>query len=117
MELSANRRYLWVTFRFARHVGIIDMTSHKLIDTIEVGRSPWFVFREPCARIRAQSGLNPLSFYLQHLAIQEALDDPRIDHATRQRHLGAADAFIRRCRAAVLPSMPCRQEEPEDEWP
>jgi sterol desaturase/sphingolipid hydroxylase (fatty acid hydroxylase superfamily) len=32
---------------------------------------------------------------LQHLAIQEALDDPRIHHATRQRHLGATDAVIR----------------------
>jgi DNA-binding beta-propeller fold protein YncE len=50
MELSADRRYLWVTFRFARHVGIIDMTTHKLIDTIEVGRSPhglYFANRAP----------------------------------------------------------------------
>jgi YVTN family beta-propeller protein len=40
MELSADHRYLWVTFRFAKHVGVIDMTTHKLIDTIAVGRSP-----------------------------------------------------------------------------
>ncbi|WP_408465661.1 YVTN family beta-propeller repeat protein [Paraburkholderia fungorum] len=40
MELSADRRYLWVTFRFSRHVGIIDLTTQKLVDTIAVGRSP-----------------------------------------------------------------------------
>ncbi|EKS72756.1 cytochrome D1 domain-containing protein [Caballeronia sp. Lep1P3] len=44
MELSADRRYLWVTFRFARHVGVIDLTTHKLVDTIAVGRSPHGLF-------------------------------------------------------------------------
>lgn len=50
MELSADKRYLWVTFRFAKHVGIIDMTTHKLITTIAVGRSPhglYFADRAP----------------------------------------------------------------------
>ncbi|HTK02284.1 MAG TPA: cytochrome D1 domain-containing protein [Bordetella sp.] len=50
MELSADRRYLWVTFRFAKHVGIIDMTTRKLVDTIAVGRSPhgiYFADRAP----------------------------------------------------------------------
>ncbi|HTV85836.1 MAG TPA: beta-propeller fold lactonase family protein [Dyella sp.] len=44
MELSADRKYLWVTFRFARHVGVIDMTTGKLIDTIAVGRSPHGIY-------------------------------------------------------------------------
>lgn len=44
MELSADRRYLWVTFRFARHVGIIDLTTRKLVETIPVGRSPHGIF-------------------------------------------------------------------------
>lgn len=44
MELSADKRYLWVTFRFARHIGIIDLTNRKLIDTIAVGRSPHGIF-------------------------------------------------------------------------
>ncbi|CAB3791206.1 hypothetical protein LMG28614_03249 [Paraburkholderia ultramafica] len=44
MELSADRRYLWVTFRFARHVGVIDLTTRKLIDTIAVGRSPHGIY-------------------------------------------------------------------------
>nr|WP_245964906.1 beta-propeller fold lactonase family protein [Trinickia dinghuensis] len=44
MELSADKRYLWVTFRFAKHVGIIDMSTHKLIKTIAVGRSPHGIF-------------------------------------------------------------------------
>ncbi|WP_213302567.1 YncE family protein [Paraburkholderia sacchari] len=44
MQLSADKRYLWVTFRFARHVGIIDLTTNKLIDTIPVGRSPHGIY-------------------------------------------------------------------------
>lgn len=44
MELSSDRRFLWVTFRFARHVGIIDLSTRKLIDTIPVGRSPHGIF-------------------------------------------------------------------------
>jgi YVTN family beta-propeller protein len=50
MELSADKRYLWVTFRFAKHVGIIDLGTRKLIDTIAVGRSPhglYFANRAP----------------------------------------------------------------------
>ena len=44
MELSADKRYLWVTFRFAKHVGIIDMNTRKLVETIPVGRSPHGIF-------------------------------------------------------------------------
>lgn len=44
MELSADRKTLWVTFRWARKVGIIDMTSRKLINTIPVGRSPHGIY-------------------------------------------------------------------------
>ncbi|VVD61559.1 MULTISPECIES: cytochrome D1 domain-containing protein [Pandoraea] len=50
MELSADKRYLWVTFRFARHVGVIDLTTRKLVDTIAVNRSPhgiYFADRAP----------------------------------------------------------------------
>ncbi|SAL16695.1 YVTN family beta-propeller repeat protein [Caballeronia telluris] len=44
MELSADKRYLWVTFRFAKHIGIIDLTNRKLIQTIAVGRSPHGIY-------------------------------------------------------------------------
>ncbi|HEY4083088.1 MAG TPA: cytochrome D1 domain-containing protein [Burkholderiaceae bacterium] len=44
MELSADHRFLWVTFRFARHVGVIDLQTRKLVDTITVGRSPHGLF-------------------------------------------------------------------------
>src|SRR5580693_6228294 len=44
MELSADKRYLWVTFRFAKHVGIIDLNTRKLIQTIAVGRSPHGIY-------------------------------------------------------------------------
>lgn len=44
MELSADKRYLWVTFRFAKQVGIIDLSTRKLIETIPVGRSPHGLF-------------------------------------------------------------------------
>jgi YVTN family beta-propeller protein len=44
MELSADKRYLWVTFRFARRVGVIDMTTRKLVQTIDVGGSPHGIY-------------------------------------------------------------------------
>ena len=44
MVLSANKRYLWVTFRFAKRIGIIDLATNKLIETIAVGRSPHGIF-------------------------------------------------------------------------
>lgn len=44
MELSADRRYLWVGFRFAKHVGVIDLTTRKLVRTIPVGRSPHGIY-------------------------------------------------------------------------
>lgn len=44
MELSADRRWLWVTFRFARSVGVIDMTTRKLVDVIPVGKSPHGIY-------------------------------------------------------------------------
>ncbi|WP_322106980.1 beta-propeller fold lactonase family protein [Paraburkholderia sp. J41] len=52
MELTADKRYLWVTFRFAKHIGLIDMQTKKLIKTIAVGRSPhgiYFFDRAPVA--------------------------------------------------------------------
>ncbi|WP_375508695.1 YncE family protein, partial [uncultured Caballeronia sp.] len=44
MELAADRKTLWVGFRFARHVGVIDLNTNKLVDTIAVGRSPHGIF-------------------------------------------------------------------------
>jgi YVTN family beta-propeller protein len=56
MELSADHRYLWVTFRFAKHVGIIDMTTHQLIKTIPVGRSPHGIYFYDRAPVTAANG-------------------------------------------------------------
>ena len=53
MELSADHRSLWVTFRFARHVGVIDLQTRKLVDTITVGRSPHGLFFANRAPIHA----------------------------------------------------------------
>lgn len=44
MELSADRKQLWVTFRFAKRVGVIDLPSRKLVNTIAVGRSPHGIY-------------------------------------------------------------------------
>lgn len=44
MELTANRRDLWVTFRWARRIGIVDLASRKLVDVIRVGRSPHGIY-------------------------------------------------------------------------
>jgi len=53
MELSADRRTMWVTFRFAKRVGIIDMATHKLVDTIPVGRSPHGIYFADSAPVLA----------------------------------------------------------------
>ena len=44
MELSADRRWLWTTFRFDRTVGVIDLPSRKLVDVIGVGDSPHGIY-------------------------------------------------------------------------
>jgi DNA-binding beta-propeller fold protein YncE len=56
MELSADKRYLWVTFRFAKHVGVIDMQSHQLVKTIAVGRSPHGIYFFDRAPVTAPNG-------------------------------------------------------------
>jgi YVTN family beta-propeller protein len=49
MDVTADGKELWVTFRFAKKVGIIDIASRKLISTIPVGRSPHGIFFHPSA--------------------------------------------------------------------
>ncbi|ORC48944.1 hypothetical protein B2G74_12725 [Burkholderia sp. A27] len=56
MELSADKRYLWVTFRFAKHVGVIDLTTRKLVQTIAVGRSPHGIYFFNRAPVTAPNG-------------------------------------------------------------
>ena len=56
MELTADKRYMWVTFRFAKHVGIIDLSTRKLIKTIAVGRSPHGIFFDDRAPVTAPNG-------------------------------------------------------------
>lgn len=56
MELTADKRYLWVTFRFAKHVGVIDMATKKLVQTIKVGRSPHGIYFYDRAPITAPNG-------------------------------------------------------------
>ncbi|RDJ99989.1 beta-propeller fold lactonase family protein [Paraburkholderia lacunae] len=56
MELSADKRYLWVTFRFAKHIGVIDLTTRKLIQTISVGRSPHGIYFFDRAPVTAPNG-------------------------------------------------------------
>lgn len=50
MELTADGRFLWVTFRWDRRVGVIDMATRKLVKTVRVGNSPhglYFYDRAP----------------------------------------------------------------------
>ncbi|RKP50481.1 beta-propeller fold lactonase family protein [Trinickia fusca] len=56
MELSADKRYLWVTFRFAKHVGIIDLKTYQLVKTIAVGRSPHGIYFFDRAPVTAPNG-------------------------------------------------------------
>lgn len=49
MEITQDGKTMWVTFRFAKKVGVIDIPSMKLISTIPVGRSPHGIFFYPRA--------------------------------------------------------------------
>ncbi len=56
MELFADKKTLWVTFRFAKHVGIIDLANRKLVQTIKVGRSPHGIYFFNRAPVTAPNG-------------------------------------------------------------
>lgn len=49
MEITPDGKTMWVTFRFAKKVGVIDIPSMKLITTIPVGKSPHGIFFTPRA--------------------------------------------------------------------
>jgi len=49
MEITPDGKTMWVTFRFAKKVGVIDIPSMKLIATIPVGKSPHGIFFTPRA--------------------------------------------------------------------
>ncbi len=49
MDITPNQKELWVTFRFSKKVGIINLTTNELEKTIKVGNSPHGVFFTPNA--------------------------------------------------------------------
>ena len=49
MEITPDGKTMWVTFRFSKKVGVIDIPSMKLVDVIPVGKSPHGVFFYPRA--------------------------------------------------------------------
>lgn len=49
MEITPDGKTMWVTFRFAKKVGVIDIPSMKLVTAIPVGKSPHGVFFYPRA--------------------------------------------------------------------
>lgn len=49
MEITPDGKTLWVTFRFSKKAGVIDIPSMKLISVIPVGKSPHGVFFTPRA--------------------------------------------------------------------
>lgn len=49
MEVTPDGKTLWVTLRFAKKVGVIDIPSLKLVTVIPVGKSPHGVFFTPSA--------------------------------------------------------------------
>jgi DNA-binding beta-propeller fold protein YncE len=49
MDITPDLKELWVTFRFSKKVGIINLTSNELEKTIKVGNSPHGVFFSPNA--------------------------------------------------------------------
>ncbi len=49
MEITPDGKTMWVTFRFAKKVGVIDIPIMKLVTVIPVGKSPHGVFFYPRA--------------------------------------------------------------------
>ncbi len=49
MEITPDGKSLWVTFRFSRKAGVIDIPTMKLVSVIPVGKSPHGVFFTPRA--------------------------------------------------------------------
>jgi YVTN family beta-propeller protein len=49
MEITPDGKTLWVTLRFSKKVGVIDIPSMKLLTVIPVGKSPHGVFFTPRA--------------------------------------------------------------------
>jgi len=49
MDITPNQKELWVTFRFSKKVGVINLTTNELEKTIKVGNSPHGVFFTPNA--------------------------------------------------------------------
>jgi YVTN family beta-propeller protein len=50
MEITPDGKTLWVTFRFAKKAGVIDIPTMKLVNVIPVGKSPHGVFFYPRAQ-------------------------------------------------------------------
>lgn len=49
MDVTPDKKKLWVTFRFSKKVGVIDIASRKLLTTIPVEKSPHGIFFTPSA--------------------------------------------------------------------
>ena len=49
MEITPDGKTLWVTFRFSKKVGVIDIPTMKLVTVLPVGKSPHGVFFTPRA--------------------------------------------------------------------
>ena len=49
MDITPDGKELWVTFRFSKKVGVIDIASRKLLTTIAVNKSPHGIFFTPNA--------------------------------------------------------------------
>ena len=49
MDITPDQKELWVTFRFSKKVGIINLSTNELEKTIKVGNSPHGVFFSPNA--------------------------------------------------------------------
>jgi DNA-binding beta-propeller fold protein YncE len=49
MDITPDKKEMWVSFRFSKKVGIINLTTNELEKTIKVGNSPHGVFFTPNA--------------------------------------------------------------------
>ena len=49
MDITADQKEMWVSFRFSKKVGVINLSTNQLEKTIKVGKSPHGIFFTPNA--------------------------------------------------------------------
>ncbi len=107
MELTADGKTLWVTFRWARAVGLIDVANRKLVKTIRVGRSPHGIYFRTGAALLTLTGRGK-----DHAQVRRVSLEMPAGHPGGDCHAAGRPACRRRC-GGCGPVLPRRHAVPD----